>query len=55
VGAAAGLNRAYLSRARQIADIENPQSAKAFVTDFISDPVKSAVDAAAGLLDGHDE
>ena len=55
VGTAAGLDRAYLYRPGQIADVEDADPAEPLVADVSGDALEPAVEPAAGLLHRHDQ
>jgi hypothetical protein len=55
VRAAAGLHLAHLDGAAAVLDVEDAKAAEAFRAHLLRHPLQAAVDAAAGLLDRHDQ
>ena len=55
VRSATGLDRTHLHGPRQVADVENADSAEAFGADVIAHALESAVDPSPGLLHRHDQ
>ena len=55
VRSAARLNRRDLARLAEIADVENADAAEPFGADLVLNTLRAAVDAAARLLDRHEQ
>src|SRR5437879_12332291 len=55
VRSAARLNRRDLARLAEIADVENADAAEQFGADLVLNTLRAAVDAAARLLDRHQQ